>query len=446
MATNLERMRDALSACEIELHRAEEELRRAEHQVGSISDELRGLETARDASLADLAAQRLAVVQCQGSVDSLTERVTDRRRAIADLDSRRSERSRLVIERDETVAAIAKQREAAADAHALVLAEQSATKTEVERLAGERVRLREAWGLRQTDHAAAQETVRTAQAALHKTEVRAAQADAELGAAAARLQEQYGIALEDAAERRLEGSREESRRRADELRTALRDLGPVNLRAIDEHAVVAQRLESLRLQTDDLTGAADALRQAITFINAQLRVRFTETFKSVNQEFGRLFQRMFQGGSGNLELVEDDLGAEPGLEVIAQLPGKTRRPLVALSGGERSLVALTLIFSMLNVHPSPFCIFDEVEAALDDANTRRFTDLLRDLAARTQVLIITHNKGTMTAADVLYGVTMQERGLSSIVSVRLVPSNGNGNGKTTPAKDREPATAALPAE
>jgi chromosome segregation protein len=145
---------------------------------------------------------------------------------------------------------------------------------------------------------------------------------------------------------------------------------------------------------------------------------------------------MFDGGEGTLELVEDELGAEPGLDVIAQMPGKRRRPLVALSGGERALVALTLIFAMLRVHPSPFCIFDEVEAALDDANTKRFTELLRDLAQRTQVLIITHNKGTMAAADVLYGVTMQEPGLSSIVSVRLVAPSGNGD---RPPHDAESA-------
>jgi chromosome segregation protein len=173
-------------------------------------------------------------------------------------------------------------------------------------------------------------------------------------------------------------------------------------------------------------------------------VRFRQTFEDVDQEFSRLFQRLFEGGEGHLELVETDDGAEPGLEVIAQLPGKARRALVALSGGERVLVALALVFAMLRVHPSPFCIFDEVEAALDDANTRRFTTLLRDLAQQTQVLIITHNKGTMAAADVLYGVTMQEPGVSSLVSVRLVAAvDGNGSAG---AAERERETVALPAE
>jgi chromosome segregation protein len=293
--------------------------------------------------------------------------------------------------------------------------------------------------VRHGEHVAALEAVREGESAVHRTEVKAAQAEAELAAATTRLDEQYGIALEDAAARRLETSRDEARRRLDELRVALRDLGAVNLRAIDEHAAVSGRLEALRAHLEDLQSARDALRAAIVHINAALRVRFRQTFEDINQEFGRLFERLFEGGQGWLELVEDELGGEPGLEVIAQLPGKKRRPLVALSGGERVLVALALIFSLLRVHPSPFCIFDEVEAALDDANTKRFTALLRDLAQRTQVLIITHNKGTMAAADVLYGVTMQEPGISSLVSVRLVAS---GNGSTAPARE----AATLPAE
>lgn len=442
----VERTRAEIDARQAELWHAEEAARQAEARIAAITGELRRLETARDAAAGAVTTHRLAVVQSQGTLDALAARIRDRHRAIAELDARRTERSRAVAEHDAAAAHVSERRDAAAVAYARIVAEQNATKSDVERLAADRVRLRDEWALRQNEHGAAQEGLRTAQGALHKTEVRMAQAEAELGGAAARLQEQYGIALEDAAERRLDGSREDSRRRAEDLRAALRDLGPVNLRAIDEHAVVALRLRMLRSHTTDVTGAGDALRQAITIINAQLRVRFKETFESVNHEFGRLFQRMFHGGEGNLELIEDDLGGEPGLEVIAQLPGKKRRPLVALSGGERSLVALTLIFSMLRVHPSPFCIFDEVEAALDDANTQRFTDLLKDLATRTQVLIITHNKGTMTAADVLYGVTMREPGLSAIVSVRLVPSSGNGNGRAATARDREPATAALPAE
>jgi chromosome segregation protein len=153
-----------------------------------------------------------------------------------------------------------------------------------------------------------------------------------------------------------------------------------------------------------------------------LQVKFVQTFAAVNEEFNRLFVRLFTGGRAQLLLVDGEPGSEPGIEIEAQLPGKKMRSLSALSGGERVLVALSLIFAMLRVHPSPFCIFDEVEAALDDANTRKFTTLLRELAQQTQVLIVTHNKGTMEAADVLYGVTMESRGVSKIISMRLTPT------------------------
>jgi chromosome segregation protein len=400
----------------------------------------------------------MALATASAEREAARIRAADRSAALAELETREAALAAAARGLANDLEEVLRQRASALAAYDRLAALQAEGRQEVDRLAAERARLRDELARAQAEHAEALEAARTAEAALHRTELRAAQAEAELGAAAARLQEQYGIDLEAAATRRLQGSREDARRRAGELQAALVAMGPVNLRAIEEHAAVAARAAALRGLLDDLAAAREALRGAIAQINAQLRVRFHQTFEDVNREFGRLFQRLFDGGEGALELVEDELGGEPGLEVIAQLPGKRRRPLVALSGGERALVALTLIFAMLRVHPSPFCIFDEVEAALDDANTKRFTELLRDLAERTQVLIITHNKGTMAAADILYGVTMQEPGLSSIVSVRLVPPSGNGDrpsdgapGEATASRAADSASAArrvvaLPAE
>lgn len=424
----------------------EAELQQHELRVTAVATELDAHEAARETAAAEVAARRLAVVQAEGTLETIRSRLADRSATLAELDARRAELAQAAERAAAELAEVTAQRDAAEAGYRRLAAAQAEAKAEVERMTAERARLREELSRRQAEYAAAAEAARAASAALHKSEIRAAQADAELGAAAARLREQYGISLEDAAARRLAVSREEARRRLEELNEALRALGPVNLRAIEEHAAVAARADALRAHTQDIRLADEALREAIGFINGQLRVRFRETFDSVNAEFGRLFERLFGGGEGSLELVEDDSGGEPGLEVIAQLPGKRRRPLVALSGGERALVALTLIFAMLRVHPSPFCIFDEVEAALDDANTQRFTELLRDLAQKTQVLIITHNKGTMAAADILYGVTMQEPGLSSIVSVRLVPPSSNGDRPgeaiATAANGEEPASKA----
>lgn len=454
-AEDLRRLQDEIGRLEADLQHLDAEAQRLTAAVRAFQDRAKHLAAARESANTATAARQVALVQLDGSMEALRARLGDRTAAMAEVDGRRVALADTAGRLRADLDGVVRRRGEAVAAYEELVAAQAATKTEVERLAGERIRLREDLGARQAEQVSVVEALRTAEAAAHRTEIRAAQADAELGAAAARLDEQYGITLEDAAARRLEGSREDARRRLEELRAALHELGAVNLRAIDEHAAVTGRLDAIRTHLDDLRAAADALRQAITHINAALRVRFRQTFEEVNAEFARLFERLFEGGQGYLELVEDELGAEPGLEVIAQLPGKKRRPLVALSGGERVLVALALIFAMLRVHPSPFCIFDEVEAALDDANTKRFTALLRDLAEQTQVLIITHNKGTMAAADILYGVTMQEPGISSLVSVRLVPSkNGEAPGGPEPTRprgdvredSRDPRTVALPAE
>jgi chromosome segregation protein len=447
------RLQAEIDRLEADAGRLEAEVKALEGHAAAVYEESRRTAAARADAAEALAARRVASATAQAALEATRVRLVDRSAALADLDARTATLAagagRVANELEEVV----RRRADAATAYDRLAARQTSTRLEVERLAVERARLRGELAQRQAEHADATEAARAAEAAVHRTELRAAQAEAELGAAAARLREQYGIDLDAAASRRLEGSRDDARRRAAALRDALGTLGAVNLLAIDEHAAVASRLAALRGHVDDLGTARDALRGAITHINAQLRVRFAQTFEDVNREFGRLFQRLFDGGEGTLELVDDGLGGEPGLEVTAQLPGKRRRSLVALSGGERALVALTLIFAMLRVHPSPFCIFDEVEATLDDANTARFTDLLRDLAERTQVLIITHNKGTMAAADILYGVTMQEPGLSSIVSVRLVSPSGNGDRPEEPPprgavapEDAGRRAVALPAE
>ncbi|MGH2403938.1 MAG: AAA family ATPase, partial [bacterium] len=437
-AEALRRLEADITRMEANARDLETEARRADDQTARLENDLTQAAAAREATSLALTSHHMALVRVDARAEALRVRLTDRLAAIDDLHVRRADLDAAGRRLAADLTAITGQRDQAASACDVLRAKQADGKAEIERVAAERGRLRDDLATHQTAHQASLDARREAEAAVHRTEVRWAQAEAELGAAAARLDQEFGITLETAAARRLEGSREEVTRRVATVRAALADLGAVNLRAIDEHAAVTERLEALRAQTDDLRDAGDALREAIAEINTALRTGFRKTFEEVDREFGRSFQRLFEGGEGYLELVETEPDTEPGLEVIAQLPGKARRSLVALSGGERVLVALALIFAMLRVHPSPFCIFDEVEAALDDANTKRFTTLLRDLAEQTQVLIITHNKGTMVASDVLYGVTMQEPGVSSLVSLRLVPASSRA--------ERELEPVALPAE
>lgn len=254
----------------------------------------------------------------------------------------------------------------------------------------------------------------------HRAELRLAQVDAEIGSARRRIEEEFGQSVDRAAADVPDAvHRDETLGRIEALRALIGALGPVNLLAIDEHRLAAARAATLRSQWEDTSGAQAALRALIATLEAVIRERFDDTFRAVNDEFAALFVRLFGGGEAGLTLVAVDGSDEPGIDIIVQPPGKSVRSLGALSGGERVMVALALIFAMLRVHPSPFCVFDEVEAALDEANTRKVTGILHELAAGSQIIIITHNKATMEACDVLFGVTMEVPGVSHIVSMRL---------------------------
>jgi len=254
----------------------------------------------------------------------------------------------------------------------------------------------------------------------HRVELRQAQVDAEMGSARRRIEEEFGQPFERAAEGVAEAlGRDETLGRIEALRGLIAALGPVNLIAIEEHRQAAARAEALRAQLGDVQGALLALRATIADLETVIRERFDETFRAVNAEFSALFVRLFGGGRAGLELVEVEGSDEPGVDIAVQPPGKALRSLSALSGGERVMVALALIFAMLRVRPSPFCVFDEVEAALDETNTRKIAQVLCEISERSQIIIITHNKATMEVCDVMFGVTMEEPGISHMVSMRL---------------------------
>ncbi|MBV2167637.1 MAG: chromosome segregation protein SMC, partial [Bdellovibrio sp.] len=204
-----------------------------------------------------------------------------------------------------------------------------------------------------------------------------------------------------------------------ELREKLSKIGEVNLSAIEEYEETAQRYEFLTKQHADLTEAKEQLRKVIDRINRICSKRFKETFDLVNDRFTRVFPVLFGGGEAKLELIEDPEKGEMGIEIIARPPGKKMQNVSLMSGGEKALTAVALVFSIFLVKPSPYCLLDEVDAPLDDANVFRFNDLVREMAKRSQIIVVTHNKHTMEVAKKLYGVTMQERGVSTMVSVSL---------------------------
>ena len=207
-----------------------------------------------------------------------------------------------------------------------------------------------------------------------------------------------------------------------ELDERLEAIGPVNLVADEEYRELDERLTFLKTQHDDLTASIKDLEKALRGMTRTAQDRFAQAFEEVNGHFGRIFERLFEGGRAELRLVEAEEGGDPldtGVELMAQPRGKRLQAVSLMSGGERALTGLALLFAIFYFRPSPFCVLDEVDAPLDDANIHRFLRVLRELTTQTQFLVITHNRKTMEAADILYGVTMEEPGLSKLVSVNL---------------------------
>ncbi|MFT9599199.1 chromosome segregation protein SMC [Mesobacillus sp.] len=258
---------------------------------------------------------------------------------------------------------------------------------------------------------------------LKDEEVKLNRLDVELENKLAHLREEYLLSFEAAKEQYpLTIPADEARRRVKLIKMAIEELGTVNLGAIEEYERVSERYEFLLEQRNDLQEAKDTLFLVIEEMDHEMKKRFEKTFTAIRSHFESVFQALFGGGRADLRLTQPEDLLNTGVEIVAQPPGKKLQNLGLLSGGERALTAIALLFSILKVRPVPFCILDEVEAALDEANVYRFAQYLKKYRDETQFIVITHRKGTMEEADVLYGVTMQESGVSKLVSVRLEDS------------------------
>ncbi|HSN68436.1 MAG TPA: AAA family ATPase, partial [Thermoanaerobaculia bacterium] len=224
-------------------------------------------------------------------------------------------------------------------------------------------------------------------------------------------------ALADVAPPDSDEIRAELESEAARLSDQIEKMGPVNVLAIEEHQELEERETFLRTQRDDLVQSIESLRSTIRKINMTSRELFREAFTAVNQSFTEIFKALFGGGEASMQLLDEEDVLESGIELNAQPPGKRTQSIALLSGGERALTALALLFAIFRYKPSPFCILDEVDAPLDEVNNERFVRLLREMSHDTQFIVITHSKRTMEAADILYGVTMEEAGCSRLVSV-----------------------------
>ena len=226
--------------------------------------------------------------------------------------------------------------------------------------------------------------------------------------------------VEQAAALKRPGSQEELAREAQKWEEEIVALGPVNPAAIEEYERLADRYAFLRRQSDDLAAARDSLLTVIRDMDATMSRQFGQAFAAINEKFSDIFARLFGGGHAELELLNPDDALESGIDISVQPPGKKKQNLSLLSGGERALTVIALLFSFLAYRPAPFCVLDEIDAALDEANVQRFSDFLQDYAKKTQFILVTHRKGTMEAADIMLGVTMEESGVSRLLSVKFM--------------------------
>lgn len=264
------------------------------------------------------------------------------------------------------------------------------------------------------------DTIRVLQDEYGKLEVRKARLSAELESLQNRLWDEYELTFGTAAEYKKEIQNiRQTQARITELKSAIRELGPVNVSAIEDYSKTKERHQFLTKQKEDLVNSEEKLKRVIQEMLSIMKRQFMEEFQKINQNFNQVFRELFDGGRAEVVLENPEDVLESGIDIIAQPPGKKLQNMMLLSGGERAMTAIAILFAILKMRPAPFCILDEIEAALDDANVYRFADYIRKFTKTTQFIVITHRKGTMESSDALYGVTMQEYGVSSVLSLKL---------------------------
>ncbi|MBB6217806.1 chromosome segregation protein [Anaerosolibacter carboniphilus] len=264
------------------------------------------------------------------------------------------------------------------------------------------------------------ETIADLQDSNHKLEVRLTRLEMQQESFCNRLWEEYEITYGEALKQKRDDINfTEASKQIKILKDRIKDLGSINLNSIEEYEEVQERYGFLSAQKEDLIQAKDSLQKVIKEMEGTMKAQFIEYFCRIKDNFDHVFKKLFGGGRAELRLEDETDILNTGIEIIAQPPGKKLQNLSLLSGGERALTAIALLFSILMVKPTPFCILDEIEAALDEANVYRYASFLREFASDTQFIVVTHRKGTMESVDALYGVTMQEQGISKLVSVKL---------------------------
>jgi len=437
-AVQLNRSRVDLHDREIAIARSEAQLEKSTHQAKQIDAKLQKEGQQAGTARVQLAKVEQRLSHLQVRMRQFEKDAEERRRAIDDSRGRLTNCAERI--QQSARATLSAQSEAAE-----LYLHKELLGREISDLTQQRDEIRRQRGQFAQQSQQARAKLRRVDEQIHERELKLGEIQHERGTLADRMREDYDIDLAKAAEQPIDEDemqqREEVEVEISDLRRKLNNLGGVNVDALEELDEMETRYASLSSQHQDLTSAKDSLQQIINRINGDSRRLFAETLDAVRENFEKLFRRAFGGGTAQIVLDEDVDILEAGIEIVATPPGKQELNTSLLSGGERALTAVTLLLAIFKYRPSPFCVLDEVDAPLDEANIDRFIRLLKEFPSSTQFIVISHSKKTMTAADTIYGVTMQESGVSKRVSVRFDGEQVSAKG-TTASPDGDDETQA----
>ncbi len=430
---------EKLRLLQIEEHQLAEQLERAETEIRDFRERLTESERAMSAANAELDAFQQNLSGEKEERDSLLEHITQKKVTLSKLGQGLAniEETRLRL-RQELAALDAEQKRAEQQAAlhqqntALRMEQQKDLEKKTKQLAAEAEELQDAIEQtaaekNQSAQAAAvaeegmtqwRETANLLENEILRIGAKKERLEDEKQRLTAQMWEEYEMTLRMAQDyMAAQGEGQAESRSVKEWKGMIRALGHINIDAIEQYREVRERYEFLTAQREDILAAEEKLTQIIAELSLLMENQFREQFALISENFSKVFQEMFGGGKAYLQLTDSKNVLDSAIEIVAQPPGKNLQNMQLLSGGERALTAIAILFSILKLKPSPFCILDEIEAALDDANVSRYAQYLKQFSAETQFIVITHRKGTMEYADVLYGVTMQEKGISKLISV-----------------------------
>lgn len=413
ISREMEKYQQELAAIELEISETKKTV--SEHQEKHKEDQ-----TVRDALHTDIMDFKISVNSIKESMDSVKETTV---RLASEKDALSKAIVRKGSEKTKCLEEIKHLKELNEGLNAVIRKhdeEKSGKTFEMDRLAEERKILEEDLYDIVNKINDANKNILLLQEEYSRVEVKKAKLETEMEALQDRMWNEYELTWSSALLLKKEiGSLTQAQKKIAELRNSIKDLGAVNVASIEEYVKSKERYEFMTTQRNDMEQAREKLLRVVQEMTAIMKKQFLEQFKLINENFNIVFKELFNGGRASLLLADQENVLESGIEIEVQPPGKKLQNMMLLSGGERAFTAIALLFSILRLKPSPFCVLDEIEAALDDANVYRFADYLRRYSGQTQFIMVTHRKGTMEGSDMLYGVTMQEHGVSRIVSMKM---------------------------